>query len=152
MQDLPILSPTPPQKTHGKGEGKFGAAQGSPNPEFTKDMSGGKATNEKIARHSQLRECQKQKSQYMQPESAKSQSGLGRATKAVKLDSQWSSYQRVGVNLGQPDQLLGARPCSDEERTVCAGLHRGPYECRYAFIPNDVSHEVGAFTNAGSTP
>jgi hypothetical protein len=70
-------------------------------------MSGGKATNEKIARHSQLRECQKRKSQYMQPESAKSQSGLGRATKAVKLDSQWSSYQRVGVNLGQPDQLLG---------------------------------------------
>ena len=111
LQDLPILAPTPPQKTHGKGEGKFGAAQGSSNPEFIKEMSGGKATNEKIARatqcHSQLRECQKRKSQYMQPESAKSQSGLGRATKAVKLDIQWSSYQRVGVNLGQPDQLLG---------------------------------------------
>ena len=74
LQDLPILAPTPPQKTHGKGEGKFGAAQGSSNPEFINEMPGGKATNEKIARHSQLRECQKRKPQYMQPESAKSQS------------------------------------------------------------------------------
>ena len=106
LQDLLILAPTP-QKTHGKGEGEFGAAQGSSNTNLIKEMSGGKATNKKITRHSQLHKGQKRKSQNMQPEPAKSQSGLGGATKAVKLESQWSSYQRVGVNLGQPDQLLG---------------------------------------------
>ena len=105
----PPRPPTPPQKTstRGEGEGEFGAAQGSSNSEFIKGISGGKATNKKIAQHSQLHECRKRKAQYMHPEPAKSQSGLGGAMKAMKLEGQWSSYQRVGVNLGQPDQLLG---------------------------------------------